>query len=1024
PWELSQLEQRSGAVAWQGEMPIAGHRNETVTTLFPLRQAIAERKPGVYVLIAEDAAQRRPRAGAGEDDAAPNDYRPRAVQWVIDSDIGLTSFSGADGLHVFARSLASALPIAGLRLSLVARDNEELAKATTDDDGHVRFDPGLLRGKGGAAAAALMAYGADGDFTFQDVTRPAFDLSDRGVDGRAAPGPVDAFLYTDRGVYRPKETVEIMALLRDRQAEAIAGTPLTLVVRRPDGIVYRRVTLADQAVGAVHYPLALGEAVPHGHWQVNAFLDAKAAAVGHAEFDVEDFVPQLLKVTLTSAAAELKAGERLHVDAEARFLYGAPAAALEGEGEATLAADPAPFAAWRGYRFGLAQEKFQEKILPLDVPPTDAQGKTTAEASLTDLPASTLPLKAAIRVAIFEPGGRTTDSTLSLPLRTRPLLMGIHPRFAGGRAQTDGEAGFDIIAVDAEGRRLAHDGLDYQLVREVTEYNWYKRGRYWGFERSTHDVPVVEGKLNVPSDTPARFGRVLSWGYYRLTVLDRQTGAATSLRFSAGWAGALSEDRPDRAEVSADKERYQIGDTARLAIRPPAAGEALVVIANDRVLAAKRVALPAAGTTVEMPVTAAWGAGAYAIVAAYRPLADGNAHAPVRAIGLAWLPIDPAPRTLRVTLDAPQRVLPRQKIDVPVTVSGAEAGKAFVTLAAVDEGILQLTRFRSPAPDAFYFGKRRLAVDIRDDYGRLIEAKGVLGALRSGGDAAGLGGPSLAAVPTRTVALFSGLVALDAEGHATIPLDLPDFNGELRLMAVAFDAHKLGMAEGHITVRDPVVSDVSLPRFLAPGDESRLTLDLHNVDGEAGTYRLRFDATGAVAFDAAAERETALASGERRRLSFPLRGGAPGIGTIAFHLAGPHLDLQRQWQIAVRSPQSPVARESIAALAPGKTLTLDRQLLEDFVPGTGAVTLNVSSWRSFPLAGLLQSLDRYPFGCLEQTTSRAFPLLYFNDLALLGRVQQDRAIPARVQDAVDRVLDMQKANGHFGMWSAWSGDAA
>jgi uncharacterized protein YfaS (alpha-2-macroglobulin family) len=1023
PWQLGQLEQQRGAVIWQGEMPIAGHRNETVTTLFPLRQAIAERKPGIYVLVAEDAARERQR-GDTDDGVASRDYRPRAVQWVIDSDIGLTSLSGADGLHVFARSLASAAPLAGLRISLVARDNEELARATTDGDGHVRFDPGLLRGKGGAAAAALMAYGAEGDFTFQDVTRPAFDLSDRGVDGRAAPGPVDAFLYTDRGIYRPKETVEIVALLRDQHAEAMAGTPLTLVAKRPDGVVYRRVTLADQAVGAVHYPLELGDAVPHGRWQVNAFLDLKAAAVGHAEFEVEDFVPQLLKLTLTSAATQLKAGERLHVDAEARFLYGAPAAALEGEGEATLVADPAPFPAWRDYRFGLAQETFQEKILPLEVKPTDAQGKTAAEANLTDLPASTLPLKAVIRVAIFEPGGRTTDSTLSLPLRTRPLLIGIHPRFAGDRAQTDSEAGFDIIAVDAEGKRVARDGLDYQLVREVTEYNWYNRGRDWGFERSTHDEPVVEGKLDVPLDAPARLGRMLSWGYYRLTVLDRQTGAATSLRFSAGSAGALSEDRPDRAEVSADKERYRIGDTAQLAIRPPSAGEALVIIANDRVLATKLVALPAAGATVEMPITADWGSGAYAIVAAYRPLADGNAHAPVRAIGVAWLPIDPAPRTLGVALGAPERVLPRQRIEVPVTVSGAEAGKAYVTLAAVDEGILQLTRFRSPAPDSFYFGKRRLALDIRDDYGRLIEAKGLLGAPRSGGDAASLGGPSLAVVPTRTVALFSGLVALDAGGHATIPLDLPDFNGELRLMAVAFDAHKLGMAEGHITVRDPVVSDVSLPRFLAPGDESRLTLDLHNVDGEAGTYRLRFDATGAVVFDTAPEREIALTGGERQILSFPLRGGDPGIGTIALHLAGPHLSLDRQWQIAVRSPQSAAARESIAALAPGRTLTLDPQLLDDFVPGTGSVTVNVASWRSFPLAGLLQSLDRYPFGCLEQTTSRAFPLLYFNELALLGHVRQDRAIAARVQQAVDRVLDMQKPDGHFGMWSAWSYDAA
>ncbi len=999
-------------------MATAGHANETVTTLFPLRQAIAERKPGVFVLIAEDATQAR-----AKDEDEQRDYRPRAIQWVIESDIGLTSFLGADGLHVFARSLASAAPLADLAVSLVARDNEELAKATTDRDGQLRFDAGLLHGKGGAAAAALMAYGAGGDFTFQDVTRPAFDLSDRGVDGRAPPGPVDAFLYTDRGIYRAKETVHLVALLRDRLAAAMPQTPLTLVFDRPDGAVYRRVTLADQAIGAVHYPLALGEAVPHGHWKVEAFLDPKAPPVGRAEFEVEDFVPQLLKLTLASPAAQVAAGERVHIEAAARFLYGAPAADLDGEAEATIAPEPNPFPAYRGYRFGLAQEHFQEKVLPLEVKPTDAAGRTVVEGVLKDLPATSLPLKANIRVAIFEPGGRTTESTLSLPLRTRPLLLGIKPRFTGGRVQEESAAAFDIVALDGEGKPVARDALEYRLVREVTEYNWYFRNRFWGYERSTHDVPVVDGTLAAAADAPASFSRTLPWGYYRLTVSDRDSGAVTSLRFSSGWTGVLSEDRPDRAEVSADKESYRTGEVARLAIRPPSAGQALLVIASDRVLATRLLAVPAEGASVEVPVTADWGTGAYAVIAVYRPLADCKERAPVRSIGVASLAINPAPRTLAVELAAPEKMRPRQRLEVPVHVRGAEGGKAFVSLAAVDEGILQLTKFRSPAPNDWYFGKRRLGVDIRDDYGRLIEAKGTLGALRSGGDAASLGGRGLEVVPTRTVALFSGLVGLDAEGRATIALEVPDFNGELRLMAVAFEAQKLGAAESHVTVRDPVVSDVVLPRFLAPGDMSRLALDLHNVEGAAGAYRASFTAEGAVAFPAVALREVRLEPGQRQPLSLPLRAMAAGVGTIQLHLTGPDLAVDRQWQIAVRPAQREIVRESVSALGPGTELTLDARLLDDFLPGSASLTLNVSSWRSFPLAGLLQSLDRYPFGCIEQTTSRAFPLLYFNDLALLGRVRQDRTVPARVQGAVDRVLDMQKPDGHFGMWSAWSYDA-
>jgi hypothetical protein len=1012
-WSVQTLESQQAAVLWQGEMAVTSQANETVTTLFPLAEIVKDKKPGVYILVAEDAAQKL--------DARANGYdRQRAIQWVIDSDIALTSFEGADGLTVFARSLAKAVPLAGVKLVLVARDNDELATAITDGDGRARFDPGLTRGQGAVSPRAVMAYGADGDFTFEDVTRSAFDLSDRGVEGRALPGPVDGFVYTDRGIYRARETVHIVALLRDRLSDAMPNVPMTLVMRRPDGAVYRRVTLPDQGDGAVHDAVTLTDTAAHGHWSIDLYLDPKGDAVGHAEFDVQDFIPQQLKVTVTSAAAFLKPGAPIELETEARFLYGAPAAGLDGESEATVTADPAPFAAYRGFRFGLAQQKFEEKIVPLKVAQTDAQGKTAATGALSDIAETTLPLKAKIRVSIFEPGGRSTDETISLPLRTKPLLLGIRPLFQDNSAPEDAAAAFEIVALDETGKPVARPGVKWGLVREVTEYTWYKKDNQYHYESATHDVPVADGTITTVPDKPAALKQTLRWGYYRLTVNDETSGAATSYRFSAGWGGELAEDRPDKAEVKADRKSYAVGDTAHISIRPPAGGKALLVIANDRVLATRLIDVPADGAAVDVPVTAAWGTGAYAIAISYRALNDGNARAPVRAIGLAWLPIDAAARTLTVKLGIPEQILPRRRLDVPVTVTGA-SGKAYVTLAAVDEGILQLTKFASPDPSGFYFGKRRLAVDIRDDYGRLIDAKGVVGAIRSGGD---IGGRALDVVPTKTVALFSGPVALDAAGKATIALDIPDFNGDLRFMAVAFDGTKLGNMDQHLIVRDPVVSAVTLPRFLAPGDTSRLSLDLHNLDGAAGTYHIAFQASGAVSFGAGAARDIALAKGQRLLSAFPLEAKETGIGTIDLHLSGPgNFDLSREWQIAVRSPQLPVSRETVAVLAPGKNTSLDPKILADYVPGTGTVTVSFDSVRTVPLAGLLKSLERYPFGCVEQVTSRAYPLLYFNDVALTAGTAPDRGAEGRVQEAIDTLVDMQRSEGNFGMWAA-RGDEA
>ncbi|HUN49095.1 MAG TPA: MG2 domain-containing protein, partial [Stellaceae bacterium] len=551
PYQLGQIRDDQGAKVWEGDLAITGAKNATVTTLFPIAQAVPQRKPGIYVLTADNPAGRPKAAGDDDDSNYSDDYRPLPVQWVIDTDIGLTTVKGADGLTVFARALGSALPLAGLTVSLIARDNDELAKATTDADGHLRFDPGLLRGPGGNAPLSVMAYGKEGDFTFEDLSRPAFDLSDRGVDGRALPGPVDAYLYTDRGIYRPRETVHVVALLRDRLAEAIAGTPLTLIARRPDGVEYRRATLADETTGGVHYDVTLTETAAHGRWQVDAYLDPKGESVGHAEFEVEDFVPQRLKVELTASAPVIEIGKPIPVDINARFLYGAPGAGLNGEADALVEVDETPFPAYRGWRFGLAEEKFKMDVTPLEVAETDAEGRSKVGGSIEKLADTSFPLKAEVRVAIYEPGGRSTESRISLPLRTRPLLIGIHPRFRSDRIDEDSEAAFDIAALDADGKPVARDGLKYELVREQSEYHWYRSDGRLRFERSSFDEGITEGALSVAAEKPGEFKYRLPWGYYRLTVRDAASGAATSVRFSSGWRGDIAEDRPDKSEVSA-----------------------------------------------------------------------------------------------------------------------------------------------------------------------------------------------------------------------------------------------------------------------------------------------------------------------------------------------------------------------------------------------------------------------------------------------------------------------------------------
>jgi uncharacterized protein YfaS (alpha-2-macroglobulin family) len=1014
PWRVQEVLQDTGALVWEGSMPVKGGPNETVTTAFPIRDAVKPWKPGAYLVVAWNAAD-------GNFDGSDNqefNYRyETASQWVVDSDTGLTVLTGSDGLHVFARSLASAKPLANTTLTLIAKNNEELGKLVTDAQGYAMFAPGLMRGTGGNTPVAVMAYGANNsDFNYLNLTRAGFDLSDRGVEGRAAPGATDAFVYLDRGIYRPGETVHVSAMLRDRTAVAL-DAPLTLIVRRSDGVEYRRTTLAGSSAGTVYFPVELSPSAKRGRWSISAYIDPKAAPIGTAEFSVEDFVPQRLKLALTADKEKpLKIGDPVSVAVDSRFLYGAPAAELDGEAEMKIVADPLAFPSLPGFRFGLDKEKVKEAVVPMAIAKTDAQGKTTATGKIEQVQLGTLPMKANVSISIFEPGGRATRDDISLPVRPRESYVGMRPRF-DGYVQESTPAEFEIALVDNTGKRIARPGLKWELVRELYNYQWYRTANTWRWEIFTRDVPVTSGTIDVEADKLAVVSQTQSWGRFRLTVTDPVTNAQTSISYYSGWASSQVSETPDMVKVTADKQTYKQGETARVRIEAPFAGEATIVIAGDRVFERKLVQVAAEGTTVEIPVAADWGSGAYALVSAFRPMAQKNDRAPVRAIGLVWLGLDVSNRTLAVEIGSPDKTTPRHKIEVPIKVAQA-SGETFLTLAAVDEGILQLTKFASPDPAKHYLGKRRLTVGIRDDYGRLLDGTAdVVGQIRTGGDSAA--GRGLEVVPTRTVALFSGIVKVDAQGRAIVPLDIPDFTGELRLMAVAFDKNRVGQASKPLTVRDALVSDVTLPRFLAPNDESRIALLLHNVEAAPGAYKVTMTASGAVTLPTKIDQSIDMPAGKRQLFTWPIKGSEIGIGKIDLTISGPNgISVARDWQIQVRPAQAPQTVELVSAVKPNADFTVDGSTLESFIAGSTTVSVSMASVRGFDVPGLLTALDKYPFGCLEQTTSRALPLLYFGELAALSGMKQDKALPERIQDAVLRILDMQRPDGSFGMWGS------
>jgi alpha-2-macroglobulin len=1013
-YQLSSLGDERGVKVWSGELATATTLNQDVTTAFPVDQALGDLQPGVYVMTA--AAK-----GPGSDDDGS-----LATQWFIVSDLGLTAYSGNDGIHVFVNSLASTEAVAKAEVRLVARNNEILATRKTDDSGHVLFEAGLARGEGGLSPALLTVTSDKADYAFLSLKSNAFDLSDRGVSGRAVPAGADAFVYAERGVYRSSETVYLTALLRDGQGNAVSGGPLTLVIERPDGVEFRRAVLADQGAGGRSLAVPLNSAVPTGTWRVRAFTDPKASAVGETTFMVEDYIPERIEFDLSAKDKQIKADLPVELKVNGHFLYGAPASGLQLEGD-MLVAPASERPGFAGYQFGVADEETasNERTPIENLPEADNDGVATFPVNLAKPPSSTRPQEAQIFIRMAEAGGRAVERKLVLPVAPSAAMIGVKPLF-GDKSVAEGDAAFDVVFADPDGKSLARDGLRYELLKIESRYQWYRQSSSWEYEPVKSTTRVADGDLTIAADKPSRITLSPQPGRYRLEVKSTDAdGTLTSVQFDVGWYSDGSADTPDLLETSVDKPEYQSGDTMVVSVNARSAGKLTINVLGDRLLTTQSTDVKEGTAQVKIPVGKDWGTGAYVVATLRRPLDAAALRMPGRAIGLKWFGIDKKSRTLEVKLSPPALVRPNTTLKLPVKLGGLSPGEdAKIVVAAVDVGILNLTNYKPPAPDDYYLGQRRMTSEIRDIYGQLIDGmQGTRGQLKTGGDGAGAelqGSP-----PTqKPLALYSGIVTVAADGTAEISFDIPEFAGTARVMAVAWTSTKLGRATTDVTVRDPVVLTATLPRFLLNGDHGTLSFDLDNVEGQPGDYTVNVTTSGPVKVSGNPSTTVKLAAKQRTSMSLALDAGYAGTAQFDVDIKGPNgLTLARHYALDVKPATQILARRSIRTLAKGESLTLTSDMFSDLVQGTGGVSLSVSLSTALDAATILKALDRYPHGCSEQITSRAMPLLYVNDLAAGAHLAMDTEVDQRIKDAIDRLLARQGSNGSFGLWSAGGDDA-
>ncbi|MGO2488403.1 MAG: alpha-2-macroglobulin family protein, partial [Pseudomonas taetrolens] len=998
-------------LVYGGRFDLNPARNTRETLILPTAGIKPLQQPGVYLAVMKASGS--------------YNYSQPATLFTL-SDIGLSVHRYQKRLDVFTQALEGGSALSDVELELLDGKGKMLAQGKTDNKGHAEL---ALPAK----AEVLLARQGDQTSLLRLITA-ALDLAEFDIGGPQA-HPLQFFVFGPRDLYRPGETVLLNALLRDRDGHPVKPQPVSVEVRRPDEQVSRKFVWTPDASGFYQYPLQLASEAPTGRWQLVFDLgDGKPQLY---EFLVEDFLPERLALELKGSATPLAPGQTADIQVNGRYLYGAPAAGNRLSGQVYVRPLREAVKTLPGYQFGSVTEEELSQDLELEERVLNAEGEYTISLESQWSNAKS-PLQLIVQASLQESGGRPITRRLVQPVWPADRLPGIRGLFEGTETDGDGPVQFELLVADNEGHKLAAENLKVRLVRERRDYYWnYSDNDGWSYHYNEKFLNLSEETVNLKAGETATVSFPVEWGPYRVEVEDPKTGLVSSLRF---WAGYRAQDnaeggavRPDQVKLALDKAAYAEGDTARVTVTPPAAGKGyLLVEGSDGPLWWEEIEVPAEGKTFEVKLDSTWARhDLYVSALVIRPGERKANITPKRAVGVLHLPLDRTARKLAVTLDAPEKMRPKQVLTVKVQAKNADGSipaQAHVLLSAVDVGVLNITEYPTPDPYASLFGRKAYGADQLDIYGQLIEAgQGRLASLAFGGDAALAKGGKRPATSVNIVALQSAPVTLNAQGEGEVSVQIPDFNGELRVMAQAWTDDRYGMAEAKTVVAAPLVAELAAPRFMAGGDETRLALDLSNLTDKPQQLQVSLNTQGPLSLLGDARQTLQLSPGQRSTLQIPIKAlGGFGSGKVGVTVEG--LDLPgetlapftREWTLGVR-PAYPALLKHYRTVLSDQPWSLPDHALQVFEPAGREALLSLSSRPPLNLGEQIRALKAYPYGCSEQTTSGLYPALYA-DAALLKRLglegEPDAERKRKIELGIERLLGMQRYNGSFGLWGA------
>ncbi|WP_408909069.1 alpha-2-macroglobulin family protein [Aeromonas hydrophila] len=1016
-WELEQITKRAKRV-FSGRYALELDANRRETRLINVKEPqLAE--AGVYFAVMSPLGN--------------YDWRKETTYFAV-SDMGLSARRYRDQLEVFVSSLASADPLKDVQLSLLDEKGNRLQVQTTDPQGHRRFDQvqgaRLLLAEQGNHLAVLRLDGAALDLS-------TFDLGTQPWQAQ------QLYLFSGRDLYRPGERLDSEILLKGQDGQLLPGMAVELEVKQPDGQLLEQKRLLPDNLGAAHYGLRLPDDAPLGRWTIN--LKTAAGSRFEWPFLVEEFLPERLKLQLGKGPD----GEVTSLDAaltlplQGDYLYGAPASATKAKAEVKISRATMPFTQWQEFTLGDVLLAEQAKDLePLNLT-LDAQGQGTFSlADELDGGGALGPLEVAYRVSLSEPGGRAVNrSRTQYGWPAGSQWPALKADFVAERVEGGKPLPFQILNLDDKGQPVA-GAVKVRLINEYRDYYWhYADGEGWKYEFNSQPYLEQEQTLQLDGKGPTPLTLQLAAGWYRLEVENSQ-GHQSSLRVEIGsyaWGGGGEQARPDKIAITLDKHAYQAGDKAKVTLVAPRPGKGLLLVEDgDGLRWWQRIELKGAGGDAkdargefEIPVSPEWqrhdlhiSAQIAAPDSASKPAGKPQGQS-LRSVGLVPLTLDREARRLPLTLSAPDRAVPLTRLEVTATSTPNSQGR--VVLAAVDRGVLNISDYQPLDPFEIFFGRKRFAQDLFDNYGQVIPPQdGRLARLNYGGDRAPLKKGGALESRVEIAALWSGEVSFDESGKAVIPLDLPNFNGELALMALAWNEQQVGEAERAVKVVSPLVAEIGWPRFGARGDETRALVQLRNMSGEDQTLSLAWTLNGGLKANGELPGTLSLKNGEEQWLSLPLTvTGASGVASLQLAASGKDFAISRDWTLPLRSPWPAETRQRYQMLAPGQQMSFAPAELAGLDRANLQGLLSLSGTPPWDPAAQWQALADYPYACLEQTLSRAWPYLLTtaDERTAWSKPAEGKqaASEADVQRALlQRLQRLQLPSGGFGLWDGRS----